>query len=332
MRTIRKLLPGMRVGALAAALFGVGLTGSHAQTAATYPNRPVKLVVGFAPGGSNDILARVIGEKLNQTLGQPFVVENRPGAGGMLAASYVMKEPPDGHTLLVGAAGAMAIGPAVYTKMAYATLKDFAPVSILGTFPLVLLVSAESPHKSVGDLVSWTKANPDKANYSSASPTFTLATELLKLKTGAKLTRVTYRGSNDAILAVLSNQTTATIVDTLPAMSLVREGKLRALAVTSATRVPELPDVPTMAEAGISSADALIWTGLFAPKDTPPDVMGKLESEIRRIMQDPQVRERFRTLATDAVSSSPAEFAARIKADTEFWSEIAKEADVKLDP
>ena len=316
--------------ALATAAFAAG--SAIAQKADEYPARPVRLVVGFAPGGSNDILARIIGERLAAEFGQPFVVENKPGAGGMLAASSVMAADPDGLTLLVGAAGAMAIGPAVYTRMAYDTLRDFAPVSILGEFPLLLLVSADSPFRTVQDLVRWSKDNPDKANYATASPTFTLAAELLKLKTGAKLTRVTYRGTNDAVLAVLSGQTTATVSDPLPALPLIRDGKLRALAITSRERSQELPDVPTMREAGVPDSDALIWTGLFAPKATPAPIVTRLEAAIGRIMKEAAVRERLRTLATEASSGTAKEFAARIAADTDAWSQVAKAADVKIDP
>src|SRR5207248_726586 len=174
-----------------------------------------------------------------------------PGAGGTVAAAFVKAQPADGYTFLVGASGAMVIGPAVGMPVAYDSISDFEPISILGTFPLVLSVNAESPHKTLADLIAWSKANPSNANYASASPTFTLATELLKLKTGASLQRVTYRSSNEAVLAVLANQVTTAMTDPLPAIPLLRDRKLRALAVTSASRLAELPDVPTMAEAGI---------------------------------------------------------------------------------
>jgi tripartite-type tricarboxylate transporter receptor subunit TctC len=305
----------------------------RAQGAADkYPSRAVRLVVGFAPGGGNDIMARIIGERLAKALGQPFIVENKPGAGGGLAASHVMSQPPDGYTLLVGASGAMAIAPAVYTKMTYDTLRDFAPISLLATFPLVFLANAEGPIKSISDLVAWTKANPSAANYASSSPAFTLGIELLKLKTGAPLQRVSYRSTNEGVVAVLTGQTTTTLVDTLPAMSLVQDGKLRALAVTSASRVPELPDVPTLAEAGVPGIEVTLWTGIFAPSGTPPEILTKLEAELKTAMRDPQVRDRLRTLAADAVGSSAAEFASRIKSDIESWTEVANAAQVKIEP
>jgi tripartite-type tricarboxylate transporter receptor subunit TctC len=302
-----------------------------AQSEAGYPSRPVKLVVGFAPGGGNDIIARLLADKLSRSLGQPVVVENKPGAGGAVAAAFVKAQPPDGYTLLVGASGAMVIGPAVGTPVEYDTASDFEPISTLGTFPLVLSVNAESPHKTLAELVAWSKTNPAIANYASASPTFTLATELLKLKTGASLQRVTYRSSNDSVLAILANQVTTAMTDPLPAIPLLRDHKLRALAVTSASRLAELPDVPTMTEAGIVGAEAEFWSGLFAPKNTPREIVDRLESEVRAAMRDRDVRERLRSLATDAASCSPAEFAERIRTELKAWGSVAKAANVTLE-
>jgi tripartite-type tricarboxylate transporter receptor subunit TctC len=272
-----------------------------------------------------------LADKLGKSFGEPVIVENKPDAGGGLAATYVKSQSADGYTLLVGASGAMVVGPAIGAPASYDTLRDFDPVSILGTFPLLLVVNSESPHKSLKDLVAWSKANPAASNYASSSPTFTLATELLKLRTGASMQRVSYRGSNDAVMAVLGNQVTSAMTDPLPAMPLLKNGKLRALAVTSSDRLSELPDVPTMAEAGIAGAEAVFWTGLFVPKSTPKDIIGRLEAETRTAMQDPEVRRRLRALATDAASSSPAEFAGRIKSELKAWSEVAKTANVTLE-
>jgi tripartite-type tricarboxylate transporter receptor subunit TctC len=259
------------------------------------------------------------------------IVENKPGAGGAVAATYVKSQPADGYTLLVGASGAMVVGPATGAPATYDTLADFDPVSLLVTFPLVFIVNADGPHKTLKDLVAWSKANPSASNYASASPTFTLAAELLKLRTGAAMQRVSYRGSNDAVVAVLGNQVTAAMTDPLPAIPLLKDGKLRALAVTSPSRLAELPDVPTMAEAGITGADAVFWTGLFSPKGTPKEIIGKLDAEVRAAMQDPEIRQRLRTLATEAASSSPAEFTGRITSDLKAWSEVAKTANVSFE-
>jgi tripartite-type tricarboxylate transporter receptor subunit TctC len=317
------------VGLLALTMSAV--TTVAAAQSNSYPNRPIKLVVGFAAGGGNDIIGRLLADKLSQSLGQPVIVENKPGAGGGAAAAFVKSQPADGYTLMVGASGAMVIGPAIGTPAEYDSLKDFQPISILGTFPLVLSVNAESPHKSLADLIAWSKANPAKANYASASPTFTLATELLKLKTGAPLQRVTYRSSNDSVLAVLANQVTTAMTDPLPAIPLLHDGKLRALAVTSPTRLPELPDVPTMTEAGISGAEAEFWSGLFAPKNMPPEIVSRLEADVRAAMQDPGLRERLRSLATNAASNTPAEFTERITTELKVWGSVAKTANVTIE-
>lgn len=329
MKLVRRLL--VRLLALAAVAY-FPVVGALAQSSGSaYPNRPVRLVVGFAPGGSNDILARLLADRLNKSLGQPVIVENKPGAGGALAAGYVKGQAADGYTLLVGASGAMVVGPAIGAPTPYETLRDFEPISVLGTFPLVLVVNAQSPHKTLTDLISWSKANPSASNYASASPTFTLAAELLKLKTGASMHRVSYRGSNDAVLAVLGGQVTAAMTDPLPATPLIKDGKLRALVATSPARVAELPEVPTMAEAGITGAEAVFWTGLFAPKDTPKEIVSRLEGEVRAAMQDPEIRQRLRTFATESASSSPTEFIDRIKADLKRWSDVARAANVSFE-
>jgi tripartite-type tricarboxylate transporter receptor subunit TctC len=313
-------------------LVGIFVSPANAQTESEYPTRPVRLVVGFAAGGGNDILARVLGEKLATALGQPVVVENKPGAGGMLAAQWVMREASDGYTLLVGASGPMAIAPAVYTRMGYDTLKNFVPVSLIATFPLVLIVSGDSTYQSVGAFIDWTKANKGAGNYASSSSAFTLATELFKLKTGADLQRVTYRSSNEAVVSVLGKQTHASFVDMLPAIALIQDGKLKALATTSPTRIPELPNVPTMTESGVSGMDVTLWSGLFAPAGTPSPVLAKLEQACRKILAQPEVRARLRELATDAVGSSAADFTARIETDIRGWTAVAKAANVMIDP
>jgi tripartite-type tricarboxylate transporter receptor subunit TctC len=322
--------PGLLKLAVLGVVAALSAPPALAQTDA-WPNRPIRIIVGFAPGGSNDIVARLLADRLNKSLGQPAIVENKPGAGGAVAATFVKGQAADGYTLLVGASGAMVVGPAIGAPASYETLADFEPVSILGTFPLVLLVNAQSPHKTLKDLVAWSKANPSASNYASASPTFTLATELLKLRTGASMQRVSYRGTNDVVLAVLGNQVTAAMTDTLPAIPQLKDGKLRALAVTSHSRLAELPDVPTMAEAGITGAEAVFWTGLFVPKGTPKEIIARLEAEAKAAMQDSEVRQRLRALATDAASSSPAEFADRIKADLKAWGDVAKAANVTLE-
>src|ERR1700676_4950840 len=255
---------------------------------AKYPTRPVHIIVGFTAGGGNDIIARIFGQKLSESLGQPVVVENKPGAGAVVATEYVAKSAPDGYTLLVGASGAMTINPAVYAKLSYDSIRDFTPVSELGSFPLILVVNMSSPIKSVADLVAYAKANPDKTNYSSASAAFQLATELFKQKTGAPMQEIPYKGANDSVMAVISGQVTATIADSGPVSGQIKGGQVRALAVAAPARTEDLPDVPTMKEAG-ADVDAVLWSGIFVTKATPPAIVKKLEGEFMRIARLPAV-------------------------------------------
>lgn len=294
-----------------------------------YPDRPIRIVVGFTPGGGNDIIARVFGQKLSESLGQPVIIENKPGAGAIVATEYVARSAADGYTLLVGASGAMAINPAVYEKLNYDTMRDFKPVSVLGSFPLILIVNAKSPHKTLADLVAYAKANPDKANYSSSSAAFQLATELFKQKTGAPMQMIPYKGANDSVTAVISGDVTVTIADAGPVTSQVNGGNARALAVAAPTRAESLPDVPTMKEAG-ADVEAVLWSGIFVPAATPPDIVTKLEAEFIRIARLPDVVSRLKQLNIDSVGNTSEEFSRIISADLERWKAVARAGNIKL--
>jgi tripartite-type tricarboxylate transporter receptor subunit TctC len=300
-----------------------------AAAQAEYPTRPIRIVVGFTPGGGNDIIARIFGQKLSESLGQPVVIENKPGAGAILATEYVARSAPDGYTLLVGASGAMAINPAVYEKLSYDTMRDFKPVSELGSFPLILIVNATSPIKSLADLVAYAKANPDKANYSSSSAAFQLATELFKQKTGVPMQMIPYKGANDSVTAVISGEVTATIADAGPVTSQVNGGNARALAVAAPKRMESLPDVPTMKEAG-ADVEAVLWSGIFVPAATPPDIVSKLEAEFIRIARLPDVVSRLKLLNIDSVGNSAEEFSRIIAADLERWKAVARAGNIKM--
>src|SRR5262245_17679859 len=302
-----------------------------AQQADKYPSKPIHLIVGFAAGGGNDIMARIVGQKLQESLGQTVVVENRVGAGGRLSAEYVAAQPPDGYTLLVGASGAMVVGPAVVAGVPYVTLRDFAPISMIATFPLIMVVGAEHPAKSVKELVAWAKANPDKANYATSSPAFTLATELFKLKSGAPMVPIPYRSGNESVVSVMAGQSTLTIVDPPPTTPQVKAGKVRALAVTAANRLDDLPEVPTMDEEGYLDVHVKLWSGVFVPAKTPPAIVSRLEGELRDIMQLPDVQEKFKAMATGTVGSSAAEFAKVIEIETRMWADVAKAANLKFE-
>src|SRR6201996_7516312 len=242
-----------------------------------YPTRPIHIIVGFAAGGGNDVIARIYAQKLSEDLGQPVIVENKPGAGAIVATEYVAKAAADGYTLLVGASG-MAINQSLYAKLPYDSVRDFVAISELASFPLIMVVNSSSPIKSVAELVTYAKANADKMNYSSSSATFQLVTELFKLKTGAPMQMIPYKSANEMVLAVISGQVTTTVADTGPVSPQVKAGTVRALAVTAPQRLADFPDVPTMREAG-ADVDATIWTGVFAPKATPPGIVRKLEAE-----------------------------------------------------
>jgi tripartite-type tricarboxylate transporter receptor subunit TctC len=294
-----------------------------------YPTRPIHIIVGFSAGGGNDIIARIFGQKLSESLGKPVIVENKPGGGAIVATEYVARSAPDGYTLLVGASG-MAINPAVYARLPYDSIRDFVAVSELASFPLILIVNPSSPIKSVAELVAYAKANPDKANYASSSASFQLVTELFKQSTGAPMQVIPYKGANDSVMAVISGQVTAAIADAGPALSQVLGGQARALAVAAPKRMEELPDVPTLKEAG-ADVDAVLWSGFFAPKETPPVIIKKLEGEIMRIARLPEVIARLKPLGILPVGNSSEEFGRILAADIKRWAEVAKAGNIKIE-
>ena len=295
---------------------------------AKYPSKPIHIIVGFTAGGGNDIIARVYGQKLSESLGQPVIIENRPGAGAIVATEYVAKSTPDGYTLLVGASG-MAINQAVFDKLPYDSVRDFVAISELASFPLILIVNPSSPIRSVAELVAFAKQHPDKTNYASSSASFQLVTELFKQKTGAPMQVIPYKGANDSVLAVISGQVTATIADAGPALSQVLGGHARALAVAAPKRMEELPDVPTLKEAG-ADVDAVLWSGLFAPKGTPPEIVKKLESEIMRIAKLPDIVTRLKPLGILPVGKSSQEFSKILTDDIARWTAVAKAGNIKI--
>jgi tripartite-type tricarboxylate transporter receptor subunit TctC len=294
-----------------------------------YPTRPIHIIVGFAAGGGNDIIARIFGQKLSESLGQPVIIENKPGGGAIIATEYVAKSPPDGYTLLMSASG-ISINPAIYARLPYA-VSDFVPVSEIATYPLIMIVAATSPIKSVAELVTYAKANPDKANYASSSASFQFVTELFKQKTGAPMQAITYRSANESVLAVISGQVTTTIADAGPVTSQVNSGTARALAVATSTRLEEFPDVPTLKEAGID-VEAVLWSGILAPKATPPAIIGRLEGELMRIARLPDVIARLKPLGVESIGNSSEEFARIMSSDMARWGAVAKAANIRIEP
>jgi tripartite-type tricarboxylate transporter receptor subunit TctC len=308
-----------------------GFPAQAQERAADYPNRPIHMVVGFAAGGGNDLFARLVGQKLSESIGQPVVIENKAGAGGRLAVEYAMAQPADGYTLVVGATGQMAIASAIYPRLPYHPTKTFIPLTMIASFPLILAGPVNDTIKSVNDLVAWGKANPDKSNYATSSPAFTITTELFKLKTGMPAQPIPYKSSNEMMLSIAGGQTLFAIADGPPTVPLVLGGKVRALAVTGAVRSSELPEVPSMAEVGLPDVNISLWSGLFVRAGTPAPVASKLESELRRSLSDPGVREKLKAMAVDPGGGPGDEFRQRIDAAIKSFSEIVKLADLKFE-
>jgi tripartite-type tricarboxylate transporter receptor subunit TctC len=331
---MRKARGRIAVGLAAAAMLAtLGVRDATAQdAAAAYPNRAIRIVVGFTAGGGNDLLARLVGQKLSESLGQPVIIENKPGAGAIIATEYVKNQPPDGYTLLMGASGQMTVNPAVYTKLPYNPQRDFAPISMVASFPFLLLVNPGVPVASVQELVAYAKANPAKANYASSSPAFQLTAELFKQRTGAPLEHIPYKGSNESLTAVIANQVLVAFADAAPAAGQIAGGQVRALAVTTGTRSTQFPEVPTLKEAGVAGVDVSFWSGLFAPAATPPAMVKKLQDEVHRIVRLPDIQERMKQLAVEPAGNTSEEFAQTITADIARWTAVARASNIKIEP
>ena len=309
------------------AVFAV-VQGASAQT---YPSRPIRLVVGYSPGGGNDLIARIVAAKLQDKLGQPVLVDNKPGAQSIVAAELVAKSPSDGYTLLVAPSGPMTVNPAVYAQLTYSPQRDFSPVSLLAEFPLLLAVGAEQPTKTVRELVEYGRAHPNLANYASSATPFQLASELFNQRTGSKFQHIPYRGSGDAVQAVAAGQVLMTIADSGPMSGPLKAGKLRGLAMTAAKRNPSFPDVPTMQEAGIADMEISLWTGIVAPINTPPDIVTLLAQTIRQVLVLDDVKKAMEAIAVEPRSTTPDEYRDLIARDTARWKAVATAANIKLE-
>jgi len=313
------------LGLCAAALLGAP------AIAQPYPSKPIRLVVGYSAGGGNDLIARIVAARLQEKLGQPIVVDNKPGAQSIVAAELVAKAQPDGYTLLVAPSGPMTINPAVYAKLPYDPAKDFAPISLLAEFPLLLVVGADQPIKSVRELIDYGRAHPDKANYASSATPFQLAAELFNQRTGSKFQHIPYRGSGDAAQAVASGQVLMTIADTGPIAGPLSAGKLRALAITADKRDPAFPDVPTLAEAGVPNMAISLWTGLVAPAGTPTEIVARLNKAIVETLALADVRTALDKIAVTPRSTTPEQYRVLMARDAARWKAVATAANIKLE-
>jgi tripartite-type tricarboxylate transporter receptor subunit TctC len=302
-----------------------------AAPAQDYPARPVRLVVPFPPSGGNDVFARIVAQKLSEAWKQPVLVENRPGAGGSVGTEFVAKSAPDGYTLLLGHTGTLAINPALYARIGYDTLRDFAPISPLASAPLVLVVHPNSSIHSVGDLLAQARSKPGEVNYaSSGSGTGShLSGELLQSLGGVKLTHVPYKGTAQAMTDVLGGQVPMMFSVISPALPQIRAGKLRAVAVTSERRMPQLPDVPTVAESGLPGYESTLAYGILAPRGTPAPVLAEIHAQIARVTATREFRERVDFEGAVVLGGASADFAALIREQAEKWGKVIKASGVK---
>lgn len=301
--------------------------GAWAQA---YPSKPIRIVVGFPPGGGNDIIARLIGAKMQDSWGQSVVIDNKPGANSIIAAEYVAKSAPDGYTLLVNATGGMSVNPVLYAKLPYDSLRDFVPVSMVGSFPLVLVVNPSVPANSVQELVAYLKVNPGKLNFSSGSTAFQVATEMFKQMTGTDIKHIPYKGSVQSISAVMAGDVQMTIVDTPPLVPQMKSGRVRALAVTSAKRSPSMPDVPAMAET-VPGYEMVLWIGMFAPAGTPSDVAAKLNAEVVRIVNLSDIREKLAGMGVEPLGNTPEQVSEWIQREIAKYGPVVKAAGIKAE-
>ncbi len=309
----------------AAMLLSLTVAG-HAQQ---YPSGPVKLTVGFAPGGGNDILARILAEKLQETFGKSFVVENRPGASGVIAVDAVKRAAPDGLNLLVGPSSAMTVNPVLLKSISYDPVKDFAPIATIGVFPLIVAAHPSVKANNLAELIALAKAEPGKINYSSAATSFQIVTEHFAQQAGIKIQNVPYKGSAPAVLGVVANEVAFTFGDIAAVLPQIQAGQLKALAVTTAKRVPSLPEVPTVAESGVPGFDMSLWSALFAPAGTPRETVKALEDEVRRIVSLPDVQAKMKTLGVEPAGTPGAEIPKRISDEIETFRNVAKAAGLE---
>jgi len=321
----------IRMTAASCFLASGALPGPGVAYAQSYPNKPIHIFVPFAAGGAVDALARIVSPKLGDSLGQPIVVENRPGAGGNLAADLVAKSAPDGHTVLLTTNG-HAISPVLYKKLPFDAVKDFAPVTQLLATTLILVANPKFPAANTRELIALAKAKPGALNYGSTGVgnPLHLTMELLKISAGIDIVPVPYKGDAPLSAALMAGEVDVAVVPLATSVQNIKAGRIKALAVTGARRLASLPEVPTVAESAIAGFDSTSWQGLFAPVGTPREIVERLQRETAKALNAPEVRERLTGLGGEIVASTPEEFAAKFRADLAMFARIIREAKIPL--
>jgi tripartite-type tricarboxylate transporter receptor subunit TctC len=327
--SLRRLIARLAITSMTLA----AVAGVQAQSVAlTYPNKPIRIVVTFTPGGAPDIIARLLGERFTAAWGQPVVIDNKPGSGGNIGADFVAKSAPDGYTLVVGTVGTHSINGALYSKMPYDMVRDFSPVSLVATTPNLLVVNNDVPARTVQELIALGKREGKMSFASSGSGTaIHVSGELFKSMTGIDMTHIPYKGRASALPDLLGGRVTM-MFDNMPSsLPLVREGKLRALGVTSLNRSPAALDIPTIAESGLPGFEAVSWFAVFAPAGTPKPVADKLQAEISRILKTPDVAKKLTDIGLEPVGSTPEELAAYQRAEIVKWAKVVKDSGAKAE-
>jgi tripartite-type tricarboxylate transporter receptor subunit TctC len=319
-----------RLAAVAACL--AMLFPALAQSQSDYPNHSIKILVGFAPGGGTDVVARLIGQKMQESMGQPVVVENRAGATGMIAAELLTKSAPDGYTILMGHVNSNAIAPNLFKTMAYDAVADFQPVTYVGYVPNILAVHPSVPAKTVPELIALAKKDPGKLTFASSGigSTQHLAGEMFQLLTGTQLIHIPYKGSGQAITDLLAGQVSMNFDTMPPVLPHVQAGKLKALAISTPARLAQLPDVPTFNEVGITGFDVTNWYGVFLPAKTPKDIVARVSLEVNKAMSDPATRAKLVEIGTQLGGGSPEDFEKFLKSELAKYARLIKDAKIPM--